>query len=186
MGADASVPAVAAPDTSPLLRPGLLDGVTVLAAPRTAATDACVELGADVTGLAADLLDEEATLAAAAHTDVLVVDGAALLGAGGPAALRDALDGTWSAIHAHFDADAGAKVVLVGPRPDAGEHAAALRAGYENLARVLSIEWSRHGIRITAILPAGATTDEDVAQVVAYLASPAGDYFSGTALELGA
>ena len=34
--------------------------------------------------------------------------------------------------------------------------------------------------------PGDATTDDDVAQLIAYLASPAGDYFSGCAFTLGA
>ena len=36
------------------------------------------------------------------------------------------------------------------------------------------------------MLPGDATTDDDVAQLIAYLASPAGDYFSGCAFTLGA
>src|SRR5204863_4020 len=77
----------------------------------------------------------------------LVVDAAALFGDGGPEALRRALDATWTAVRAtanaaFITADAG-KVVLVGPRPTAGDHAVALRAALENLARVSSIEWAR-------------------------------------------
>ncbi|HEY8583500.1 MAG TPA: hypothetical protein VIL49_11155, partial [Capillimicrobium sp.] len=80
-----------------ILRDGLLDGLGVLAAPRTPVTDACLRLGARVDALEVDLLDEEATQAAAAGTEasVLVVDTAPLFGAGGPAALRGALDGAW-------------------------------------------------------------------------------------------
>ncbi|MBX5443034.1 MAG: hypothetical protein IRZ32_16090, partial [Solirubrobacteraceae bacterium] len=50
--------------TPPILRDGLLDGLTILAAPRTAATDACAALGARVDALDADLLDEAAAAAA--------------------------------------------------------------------------------------------------------------------------
>ena len=46
--------------------------------------------------------------------------------------------------------------------------------------------WARHAIRTAAVLPGDATSDDDVAQLVAYLASPAGDYFSGCAFTLGA
>ena len=46
-------------------------------------------------------------------------------------------------------------IVLIAPPPGDAHHAAA-RAGLENLARTLSIEWARHGIRPVAILPGGA------------------------------
>jgi NAD(P)-dependent dehydrogenase (short-subunit alcohol dehydrogenase family) len=170
-----------------LLRDGLLDGLAVLAAPRGPITDACAALGARVTGVEADLLDEAATAAAVEHAgpaDVLVVDGAAQLGAGGDAALRGALDGTWSVVRAAFDPERAGKVVLVAPRPDAGPGAEALRAGLENLARTLSIEWSRHGVRTVALLPGPETTDAELGELVAFLASPAGEYYSGCALTL--
>jgi NAD(P)-dependent dehydrogenase (short-subunit alcohol dehydrogenase family) len=115
---------------------------------------------------------------------VLVVDGAAQLGAGGDAALRGALDGTWSVVRAAFDPERAGKVVLVAPRPDAGPGAEALRAGLENLARTLSIEWSRHGVRTVALLPGPETTDAELGELVAFLASPAGEYYSGCALTL--
>ena len=169
-----------------ILRDGALDGLTVLAAPRTPVTDACARAGAQVVALEADLLDEAATQAAAAGVDapVLVVDTAPLFGAGGGDALRAALDGSWSAIHAHFAPERAAKVVLVAARPGAGRHAEALRAGLENLARTLSIEWARHGVRTTALLPGPETTDAEVGELVAFLASPAGDYYSGCRFEL--
>jgi NAD(P)-dependent dehydrogenase (short-subunit alcohol dehydrogenase family) len=169
-----------------LLREGLLEGVSVLAAPRTPATDACLALGARVDALEVDLLDEAATLAAAQErrAPVVVVDAGPLFGAGGEAALRAGLDATWSAIHAAFDPAAAGQALLVAPRPDAGPFADALRAGLENLARTLSIEWSRVGWRIVAILPGRVTSDAEVAELVAFLASPAGAYFSGCALTL--
>jgi NAD(P)-dependent dehydrogenase (short-subunit alcohol dehydrogenase family) len=171
---------------TPLLRDGVLDGVTVLAAPRTPVTDGCAALGAHVEGLEVDLLDEEAAQAAALDRDaaVLVVDAAALFGAGGPAALRAALDASWSAVHAWFVPERAGKVVLVAPRMGAGPHAEALRAGLENLARTLSIEWSRFGMRTTALLPGPQTTDLEVGELVAFLASPAGEYYSGCAFTL--
>jgi hypothetical protein len=169
-----------------LLRKGLLEGVSVLAAPRTPAADGCVALGARVDALETDLLDEAATLAAAEGLapDVVLVDAGPLFGAGGEAALRAGLDATWSAIHAGFGADRAGQVLIVGPRPDAGAFAEALQAGLENLARTLSIEWSRYGWRIVTILPGRRSSDAEVAEVVAFLASPAGAYYSGCALSL--
>jgi hypothetical protein len=170
----------------PIVADGVLDGVTVLAAPRTALTDACRRAGATVAALEADLLDEEATAAAAAGVEagVLVVDAAPLFGAGGADALRRALDATWSAVRAHRGFERAAKVVLVAPRPAAGPLAEALRAGLENLARTLSIEWARFGVRTTALLPGPEVDDREVAELIAFLASPAGDYFSGCRFEL--
>lgn len=155
----------------------------MLAAPRTPASDACAALGARVDALETDLLDEAATLAAADGfaPDVVLVDAAPLFGAGGEAALRVALDGTWSAIHAAFAPDRAGQVLIVAPRPEAGALAGALRAGLENLARTLSIEWSRYGWRTVTILPGRHTTDAEVAELVAFLASPAGAYYSGCA-----
>jgi NAD(P)-dependent dehydrogenase (short-subunit alcohol dehydrogenase family) len=170
----------------------VLEGVAVLVAPGAASplASACEAAGATVTTLDADVADEAATEAASAACDLLLVDGAALFGSGGATQLRAALDGAWSATRAvaakHLIAAAsGGKIVLVGPRPSAGAHAGALRAGLENLARTTSIEWARHGITSVAILPGDDTTDAEVAELAAYLASPAGDYFSGCALSLG-
>ncbi len=76
------------------------------------------------------------------------------------------------------------RIVYLAPSPDAGEHAGAARAGLENLARTLSIEWARHGITTVTIAPGTATAAGEVAALVAYLASPAGAYFSGCLLDL--
>ena len=171
-----------------VLRDGLLAGTTVIAAPPTAAAAACARLGADVRPLEADLRDEAVVEAAVGPCHALVVDAAALFGGGGDAALRAALDGAWCAVRATANAafipGGGGKVVLVAPRPAAGEHAEALRAALENLARTSSIEWARYAITPTALLPGPETPETELAEVVAYLASPAGDYFSGCVMEL--
>ena len=77
----------------------------------------------------------------------------------------------------------GGRIVYIAPRSDAGEHADAACAGLENLARTLSIEWARHGITAVAIAP-GLASAAEIAALTAYLASPAGAYFSGCLLDL--
>jgi NAD(P)-dependent dehydrogenase (short-subunit alcohol dehydrogenase family) len=87
---------------------------------------------------------------------------------------------------AFIPAARGGKVTLVAPAPDDGDPAAAgVRAAAENLARPLSIEWARRGIVTVAITPGVDTADTELAALVAYLVSPAGDYFSGCRLALG-
>lgn len=182
-------------DPAALFRPGLLDGVAVgLAGPaRPEIERALAALGAEARPL--ELASDEDAPPAATGLHALVVDAAALFAAAPAgddelAPLRASADGTWIATRAVANAawiaphQAGGKVVLVAPRPADGTHAEAARAALENLARTLSIEWARYGIRTTTITPGGKTTDEDVAGVVAYLASPAGDYFSGARLDL--
>lgn len=111
-------------------------------------------------------------------------------------ALRACLDASWNVTSAvanrAFLADGhGGRIVYIAPSADAGEYADAARAGLENLARTLSIEWARHGITAVAIAPAragsaraAADTAREVAALTAYLASPAGAYFSGCLLDL--
>jgi len=180
-----------------VLRPGVLDGVTICVAGGGAPLAARVaQLGATVVALAADLDDEDAVAAQVATLgaiDVLVVDAATpfLVAGGGMAALRTAVDGAWNAVRATVNARwtgegaQGGKVILVAPRADAGEHATAVGAALENAARTLSIEWSRFGVRTTALVPGPAAADEELAELVAFLASPAGDYFSGCAFTPG-
>jgi citronellol/citronellal dehydrogenase len=179
---------------SAVLRTGLLDGMTVAfsgAADRAAL--ACRELGAATPSLDADAQDEDAVAAAAAGLgtiDTLVCATAPAFAAagGGLAGLRAATDEAFIATRAvaaaWIAAGRGGKVVLLAP-PGAGEGAAAAAAALENLARTLSVEWARFDIRPTAILPAADTGDEDVSTLVAFLASPAGDYYSGCAFTLG-
>jgi citronellol/citronellal dehydrogenase len=183
-----------------LFRSGLLEGRTVVVAgpPRAAIRSGLADLGAQTPELSGDLLDEEAVRRAAgahADADAIVVDAAALFAAAPAdgaelAPLRAAADGAWSAVRAVVNAAwveparPGGRVVLVAPKPDAGPHAAATRAALENLARTTSIEWARYGIRITTITPGERTTDAQVASLVAYVVSPAGEYFSGTRLDL--
>jgi citronellol/citronellal dehydrogenase len=106
----------------------------------------------------------------------------------------------------------GGKVVTLTLSPHHGQpgmaHSSAARAAQENLMRVLSIEWSRFAIKLNAIaagqfatetlmtkyppqivesvastIPLGRLgREEEIAWLVAYLASPAGDFVSGTVL----
>lgn len=107
----------------------------------------------------------------------------------------------------------GGKVISVTLSPHHGlpgmAHSSAARAAVENLTRVLSIEWARHQIRLTALAAGHFETEaiqkypkpvaenvartvplqrmgrpEEHAWLVAYLASPAGDYYSGAVITL--
>lgn len=195
-----------------LLRPGLLGGVSVFLAAADGAREGeigetvrgtCTALGARVADFEPDASDEArldaavmVTVERAGGIDLLAVDGAGLFAAGlraggdGHKALRACMDCAWNATRAvvnHAFLGAGeprGRVVYVAPPPDAGEHADAARAGLENLARTLSIEWARRNVTTVAIAPGVATTSEEVATLVAYLASPAGTYFSGCQLDL--
>jgi citronellol/citronellal dehydrogenase len=89
-------------------------------------------------------------------------------------------------------------------------HSGAARAAVENMMRTLSVEWARFGITLVALaagqfgtetmrtkyppevvaavpgtVPLGRLgTEEEMAWLVAYLASPAGDFFSGTVITI--
>lgn len=84
-------------------------------------------------------------------------------------------------------------------------HAGAARAAVENMTRALSVEWARYGVKVSAIAAGHFDTEvlhskypdvvgrtaatwpplgrlgtvDEFAWLVAYLASPAGDYFTG-------
>jgi NAD(P)-dependent dehydrogenase (short-subunit alcohol dehydrogenase family) len=153
-----------------VLRDGVLAGTTILLT------------GAGELGAAAA---ERATALGAMPgdaPDVLVFDGSS----GG---MRDVLDAAWDAIRpvatgSMIPREDG-RIVLLAPRPGDAV-AAGVRAGLENLARTLSVEWARFRIRPVAILPGARTSSAEVAELVAFLASPAGEYYSGCAFELGA
>lgn len=184
-----------------LLRPGLLQGASLLLAGPPTPLGAAVEegftaLGARVSTCLPDGEDEAAidaavagVLAKAGSIDMLVVEGAGLFGDGSPGALRACLDAVWNVtravVNAAFIVDRDPptrRIVYLAPSADAGEHASAARAGLENLARTLSVEWARHDINTIAIAPGSTTSAQEIAALVAYLASPAGAYFSGCLL----
>src|SRR5436305_4306849 len=127
------------------------------------------------------------------------------------------LGGTWLMTHAvatrAMIPASGGKVVNVTLSPHHGlpamAHSSAARAAVENMTRVLSIEWARFQIKLTAVAAGHFETEalekypepvrqnaartvplgrlgrpEEHAWLVAYLASPAGDYYSGCVITL--
>ena len=202
-------------EVTDLLRAELLDGVGVVlagtgerapavqqVAPEVGA--ACSALGARVRELAVLAADgsalEEPELDAAlermlddgAGIDLLAVDGWGLYAAAeGRRSLQVCTEASWNAARgvanrALIPGGEGGRIVFVCPPSRAGEHAGAARAGLENLARTLSIEWARYSITALAVAPGAATAPDEVGALVAYLASPAGAYFSGCLLDMTA
>ncbi|HEY1834371.1 MAG TPA: hypothetical protein VGG08_08040, partial [Solirubrobacteraceae bacterium] len=139
---------------------------------------------------AAEALTQQAFAQIAIEVDasVLLIDSAGMFVGGGRDALLGSMQATWDAARAFatrlIAKEQAGRIVLLAPTPGNGEHADAARAGLENLARTLSIEWARHAITTVAIAPGTTTTAGELATVVGYLASPAGDYFSGCLLDL--
>jgi citronellol/citronellal dehydrogenase len=108
----------------------------------------------------------------------------------------------------------GGKVLSVTLSPHNGMpgmvHSGAARAAVENMMRTLSVEWARFGIKLCALaagqfdtetlrtkyppevtrnvagtVPLGRLgIEEEMAWLVAFLASPAGDFFSGTVITI--
>ncbi len=171
-----------------LFRAGLLDGVRVIVTGRDGGglPEALRGLGANVGSLGQG---SETGGPPAPHA--LVIDHAAELPALGGEGLRGLLDTLWVPIEqvvagAIIPGGEPGKVVLIAPPPGAGTYAVAAAAAIVNLARTLSVEWARHGITVTALTPADHTSAPELADLVAYLLSRGGDYFSGCRFELGA
>ena len=177
-----------------------------------AAASACSALGAALAsctvpaGSSPEQLEADsdeavrAALAELERIDVLVLDAASLLAEGtagadaeagslSDGALGDCLRVTWAITRSVFNgafaaAQAGGRVLYLAPRDGGGVHDGAALAGLENLSRTLSIEWARHGVTAVTIAPGRLTPADQVAALAAYLASPAGAYFSGCLLDL--
>jgi citronellol/citronellal dehydrogenase len=133
--------------------------------------------------------------------------------------MRLNVEGTWLMSHAvatkaMIPEARGGKIVNVTLSPHHGlpgmAHSSAARAAVENLTKVLSIEWARFNIRLTALaaghfdtetlrtkyprpvvegvastVPLGRLgTEEEFAWLVAYVASPGGDYLSGAVITI--
>jgi NAD(P)-dependent dehydrogenase (short-subunit alcohol dehydrogenase family) len=97
----------------------------------------------------------------------------------------DVLAGAWAAVRevaagTLIPSEQGGKIVLVAPADDA-----VVAAALENLARTLSVEWARFGVTVVAVAPGPHARPRDVDEVVCYLVSPAGEYFSGCRFDLG-
>jgi NAD(P)-dependent dehydrogenase (short-subunit alcohol dehydrogenase family) len=179
------------------LRDGLLAGRRLVVAGRPGAVigGRLRALGASVQAPGEHVMSDEDAAAAwiAEHAPLhgLVLDAAPAFGAGGPAGLEASLRLAWLATRAVatgalIGAQQPGKVVLLAPRMGTGPHVEAARAGLVNLARTLSVEWARFAVTTVAILPGVDTTDEQVAELACFLVSPAGEYFSGCAFDLGA
>jgi NAD(P)-dependent dehydrogenase (short-subunit alcohol dehydrogenase family) len=120
----------------------------------------------------------------------LVLDAGGGFGSGGAERLGATLELAWRAARAVatgalIDAGRPGRLLFIAPRPDAGPHAPAARAALENLARTLSVEWARFMITAVALTPGPATTDAELAELVCFLVSAAGGYFSGCRFDLG-
>ncbi|HEY4281299.1 MAG TPA: hypothetical protein VGM91_24015 [Conexibacter sp.] len=187
-------------DASALLRPGLLDGCAIALGGGSGAGPALADLGATVAVLPVtldeELAAEHARAAISAHgaLAVLLQDMRPGFAPGGSDGFRRALDSAWVTVRAVANAawiepERPGKLVLIAPPPAPAAvddpHADGVRDAAENMARTLSIEWSRFGIRTVAITPGRHTADGELTALAAYLASPAGDYFSGARLSLG-
>jgi NAD(P)-dependent dehydrogenase (short-subunit alcohol dehydrogenase family) len=177
-----------------ILRPDLLVGTRIALAGgvRAAVRDALVNAGASVEELEGGLDEEQAEGWARARTPLqaLLFDARRAFGTGGADALRVTLEQAWASTRAlangaFIPAHNGAKIVLAAPSPAAGDHAEAARSALENLARTLSVEWARYAVTVTAVMPGEGTGDDELAELVSFLASPAGSYFSGCRLALG-
>ena len=181
------------PVSMTFLRHGLLSGRAIVLAGATPAgvAAALADLGAGVLGLDAALDEDRARewAAGAAPIHAVVYDTGSDFADAGQTALGESLEQAWVAVRAvatgAFIRAGKGKVVLIAPRPDRGPFAAAARAALENLARTLSVEWARYGVTAVAIAPGNNTTHDELAELVCYLVSPAGEYFSGCLFELG-
>lgn len=172
----------------PVLRSGVLNGRTVVLAPGDSAG-----LGRSLAGLGASV--EALAVARGFGEDEERVGEWARSRSPVDALVYDARDPdsdserAWAAVRevavgALIPAEGPGKVVLVGPRPDAGPDAEPLRAALENLARTLSVEWARYGVTVVMVAPGTRSSDEEMADLVCFLCSPAGEYLSGCRLEM--
>ena len=162
-----------------VLREGVLGGVAVLTAGEGAYAAA---VRARLEALGAALRPALPPLGGTPGRTVVVWDGS---GPGdGVDRVRAALDGAWETIRSVHAPDPQPGLIALLAPPPGDAHATAARGGLENLSRTLSIEWARFQTRPVTVLPGERTTPEEVAELVAYLASEAGAYYAGCAFTL--
>jgi NAD(P)-dependent dehydrogenase (short-subunit alcohol dehydrogenase family) len=176
-------------------RSGLLTGRRlVLAGAAPVLSERLQGLGAEVQVMDAASSDDEERaadwIADRAQLDALVYDAREVFGSGGHERLRATLDRAWISARAVstgalIPSGAGGRLLFVAPAAGAGPLAEAARAGLESLARTVSVEWARHTVTAVAVCPGTDTTEDDVADLVAFLLSAAGGYFSGCRFDLG-
>jgi hypothetical protein len=182
-----------------IFRPGLLQDRRVAIAgdggAAREARDRLEALGAHVEALGRDALADEDGAARwageRAPVHALLIDAADTFAAGGPDGLRTSLEQAWRAARAvatgaMIESEAPGRLLFVAPPPEAGPHAPAARAALENLARTLSVEWARFSITAVALTPGSRTTAAELAELICFLVSPAGGYFSGCRFDLAA
>jgi NAD(P)-dependent dehydrogenase (short-subunit alcohol dehydrogenase family) len=181
-----------------VFRQQLLAGTAVvLAGAPEAVRDRLLELGARVEVLDGatrpDRAEDPAGEWARARSplDAVIYHAAPAFGDGGQAGLRASSARAWDAVREVvagelIPRERGGKVVVIAPPPGAGEFAPAACAALDSLVRTLSVEWARYRITATMIAPGSATTPSQLAELACFLLSPAGDYFSGCRLALGA
>lgn len=152
------------------------------------------ELGARVERVAelAELDDDRVGEWAGAHgpLDVLVYDAAPSFGAGGPEAVMVTIHDAWQtirevAVGAFIDSPQPSKIVLLGPPPGAGSHAQAVASALENVARTLSVEWARYAVTVVMVARGEGAGERELAELVCFLSSRGGEYFSGCRLDVG-
>jgi hypothetical protein len=179
-----------------LLRAGLLEGhgVALAGSAGDAIAVALRDLGARVQALEDQAERGEEDLGRWAGENgplrAVVYDARASFGNGGPEALMQAMHQAWLAVRevavgALIPSPEPGKVVLIGPAQDAGPQSEAAGAALENLARTLSVEWARYEVTTVMVAPGPGLDESRLAELVAFLCSPAGDYVSGCRLELG-
>jgi NAD(P)-dependent dehydrogenase (short-subunit alcohol dehydrogenase family) len=119
-----------------------------------------------------------------------VIDAGDWFTSGGAGALTTMLELSWRAARgvatgALIEVAEPSRLLFIAPAAGAGRHAEPARAGLENLARTLSVEWARFAITAVAVAPGAGTTDAELAEVACFVVSAAGGYLSGCRLDLG-
>lgn len=169
----------------PILRPGLLDGVTVLLDALSGPSgleSALRELGAAVEPVHGPRGPGPA--------GALVLDFSGWVPDGpGVGPLQELLDRAWSATEAVANGSwipggGGGRILFLAPARRAEPTVPAAVAALENLGRTLSVEWARYGITVNVVAPGPDTAVRDLTAFVAFLLSAGGGYFSGARLDL--